>query len=144
MYFTLFSIIIKVYDVLCTQMFEENTKRVFHNRCEIFAREQDVPYGWIQKFFPLDFCKNVLNFYMGHPVVVHLDILLSNQAIHMRHETPCCCTSRHFNFFVWDTLYQYMQILQSQSINPYETPCSCTSRHFKVNQSFHSELEMEQ
>ena len=41
----------------------------------IFAREQDVPYGWIQKFFPLDFCKNVLNFYMGHSVVVHLDIL---------------------------------------------------------------------
>ena len=50
-------------------MFGENTKRVFHNSIGgIFAIVQGVPYGYIQKFFLLDFCKNGLNFYMRHPV----------------------------------------------------------------------------
>ena len=104
---------------------------------------QNTGYSiWIQKFFPLDFCKNGLNFYTYETPCSRTSrdfIVQSSNS----YETPCCCTSIHFNFFVWDTLYQYMQIFQSQSINPYETPCSCTSRHFKVNQSFHSVLGME-
>ena len=56
-------------------MFGENTKRVFHNRCGIFARIQGVAYGY-KSFFHWIFVKMASTFIrMRHPVVVHLEIL---------------------------------------------------------------------